>query len=495
MRTQFEIFPWNKSFEVGIALIDEQHQMLVAMINKFATHIAIRNETERLEQIFDELHAYARFHFESEEAVWHRHLPNEELEISHQLTHHNFLAFIERTRLENADGLKRDAHNRIVSFLVNWLVFHILESDRYMACICLAVESGRSLTEAKSEADENIQNSKVVLCDALLHMITDLSELSFQLGFEVDQRHKAQASLSRALGFSRALINSMQDGMVTLDRFGMISEVNPAMCELTGYGKLELVGTSPPFPFWPAGRPCQIEQTLERTWKEHHFEFEVKLQHRNGHLFPVIISLFHIREEADQFVTFAATVKDITERKNMEKKQRLLALHDPLTGLSNRRLFSEQLTHAMEDSQRSAKCLALIFIDLDHFKTLNDTLGHVAGDLFLKEVARRIRDCVRAIDTVSRFGGDEFVVLLSNLSPLEARADAEHIAQKIRAKIAEPFRLPGDGNDCRCTASIGVTISRGRRTGRDDLLGQADQAMYCAKESGRDSVCFHDSGI
>ena len=498
MRTQFDIFPWNKSFEVGIELIDEQHQALVAIINKLATHVAIKNDPVRLEKILNELSAYARFHFKSEEAIWHAYLPDEELEVAHRATHDSFLAFIDKTQFENNPGSQAETYNKLVSFLVNWLAFHILESDRYLASICLAMQAGKPLAVARSLADRSVQDSKSVLCAALLHMIADLSELSFQLGFEVDQRQQAQASLSKALSFSRSLVNSMQDALLTLDRYGMIAEVNPALCEMTGFSKLELVGTSPPFPFWVAARPCQIEQAFERARKEQHFEFELKLQHKDGHLFPVLVSLFYLREEVDQFVTFAATVKDITEIKNLEKQQLQLSLYDPLTNLANRRLFYEQLGFAMEESQRAAKCFALAFIDLDHFKTLNDTLGHVAGDLILKEVAKRLKESVRAIDTVCRFGGDEFVVLLSDLNPPEARAHAEQIAQKIRAKIAEPLRLPGSDpaqvqRDCECTASIGVALSRGRQAGRDELLNQADQAMYLAKASGRDMICFHET--
>ena len=499
MRTQFDIFPWNSNFHVGIAVIDEQHQKLAELINKLATHVALNNEAVQLDKVFVELNDYARIHFKTEEAIWHLYLPNDELEINHHLNHENFFHFIDRTRFEANTAATGETHKKIIAYLVNWLTFHILDSDKYMANVCLAMQVGKSLEQARAEADDNRDHSKTVLSAALLKMVNDLSELSFRLSFEIDQRQKAQAALAKALSFSKSVINSMQDGLITLDRFGAISEVNPAFCTMTGFSNTELVGCSPPFPFWPAHKECRFDTIVERVWKDNGTEFEIQLVRKNGLPFSAIVSLFHIREEGDQFVSYAATVKDITERKNSEEQALKLSFYDPLTNLANRRLFYERLSHAMDESQRNAKYFAVAFIDLDNFKTVNDARGHALGDLLLKEVARRIKECVRAIDTVSRFGGDEFVVLFANLNPSEARTDAESIAQKIRLRIAEPFVVPQgseltQGGEIVCTASIGVTISRGHKSDVDELVVQADQAMYRAKAFGRNAICFHDSG-
>jgi len=493
MRTQFDIFPWNSSFHVGIAVIDEQHQKLAELINKLATHVAIHNEAVQLDKIFTELNDYAKTHFKTEEAIWHLHVPNNELEIHHHLNHENFFNFIDRTRFEDNAAPKGQTHQKIIAYLVNWLVFHILDADKYMANLCLAIQAGKSLEQARAEADDNRDHSKKVLSDTLLKMVNDLSELSFRLSFEIDQRQKVQKALAKALSFSKSVINSMQDGLITLDRFGTISEVNPAFCSMTGFTNIELVGSSPPFPFWPAHKECKFGSMVERTWKNHGTEFEVELVRKSGLLFSAIVSLFHIQEEGDQFVSYAATVKDISESKNGAQQAQTLSLYDPLTNLPNRHLFYERLSHAMDESQRNAKYFALAFVDLDNFKAINDGSGHLTGDQLLKEVARRIRECVRAIDTVARFGGDEFVVLFANLNPSEARSDAELITQKIRLRIAEPFVFP-DVPEIICTASIGVTISRSHKSDIDALIIQADQAMHRAKDFGRNTVCFHDSG-
>lgn len=498
MRTQFDIFPWNSSFQVGIAVIDEQHQKLIALINKLATNVAINSEPAQLDKIFDELNDYAKHHFKTEEAIWHLYIPNDPLEINHHINHQNFFNFIDRTRFEDRTVPKNETHKKIVAYLVNWFVFHILDSDRYLANICLGIQAGKTVELARAEADDEREHSKSILNDALLNMVNHLSELSFQLSFEIDQRQKVQSSLQKALNFNKSMINSMQDGLITLDRFGLISEVNPAFCTMTGFSGKELVGTSPPFPFWPVQKKCDIESVFEQTWKDNHYEFEITLLRKNGTPISVMVSMFHIKEEGDQFISYAATVKDITERKISEEQNLQLSLYDPLTGLANRRLFYEQLSHAMDASQRTARYFAVAFIDLDYFKAINDTRGHVVGDLFLKEVGKRIKECVRAIDIVSRFGGDEFVVLFTDLNPAEARNDAELITQKIRLKIAEPFEFceatdPPLQSQFQCTASIGVTISRGRKSEPDELINNADQAMYRAKSYGRNMACFHDN--
>jgi two-component system, cell cycle response regulator len=172
-----------------------------------------------------------------------------------------------------------------------------------------------------------------------------------------------------------------------------------------------------------------------------------------------------------------------------------LALHDPLTGLPNRRLVMDRLKHAMLSSARTGDHCALMFLDLDHFKTLNDTLGHEAGDLLLKQVALRLHDCVREGDTVARLGGDEFVVLLEGLSSHspEANQQAKGVSNKILAAFADPFSL-GD-NRCTSSASIGVTVFKGDHEPIDKLLKKADQAMYEAKTTSRNTARFFEAKI
>jgi diguanylate cyclase (GGDEF)-like protein/PAS domain S-box-containing protein len=197
------------------------------------------------------------------------------------------------------------------------------------------------------------------------------------------------------------------------------------------------------------------------------------------------------------------TIQDITERKQMEDQIRQLAFYDPLTELPNRRLLGDRLTQAMATSKRSGRYGALMFLDLDNFKALNDTHGHAAGDLLLMQAARRMKSCVREVDTVARLGGDEFVVLLSDLDTDKAAStlQVDRIAEKIRATLAEPYTLTikheGKADaviEHQCTASIGVVVFIDNEGSPEDFLRWADSAMYRAKDAGCNLIRFHAAG-
>jgi diguanylate cyclase (GGDEF)-like protein len=188
---------------------------------------------------------------------------------------------------------------------------------------------------------------------------------------------------------------------------------------------------------------------------------------------------------------FIAIARDISERKGAEEVIRHLAFHDALTGLPNRRLLTDRLQQAQGSSQRKGEHGALMFLDLDQFKQLNDTFGHDIGDLLLQEVARRLQQSVRSIDTVARLGGDEFVVLIQDLSAEldEARMHASTVGHKILASLNDPYLLNGKLH--ATTPSIGIALFKGDHMEPSELLKQADTAMYEAKASGRNTLCFY----
>jgi len=195
-------------------------------------------------------------------------------------------------------------------------------------------------------------------------------------------------------------------------------------------------------------------------------------------------------------------IRDITERKLIEDQVRQLAFHDALTQLPNRRLLTDRMQQAMAASQRSARFGAVMLLDLDNFKPLNDEHGHGAGDLLLKEVARRLLACVRASDTVARVGGDEFVVLINELNTdlAASKTQACAVAEKIRLSLAEPYRLVNPNAPAaqstlthRCTACIGLVLFTNHEAQQEDLLKWADAAMYEAKNAGRNAIHYHPS--
>jgi diguanylate cyclase (GGDEF)-like protein/PAS domain S-box-containing protein len=212
----------------------------------------------------------------------------------------------------------------------------------------------------------------------------------------------------------------------------------------------------------------------------------------DGHRALLETTKVPLRDANGVVVGVLGVSRDITERKNAEEQIRNLAFFDPLTQLPNRRLLLDRMQQALASSARSGREGALLFIDVDHFKTLNDTLGHDKGDVLLQEVARRIAACIREGDTVARLGGDEFVVMLEDLSAQrsDAAMQAEVVGEKILLSLRQAYDLCGQ--DYRCSASIGITLFDAPQSGIEDLMKRADLAMYQAKAAGRNAWRFFD---
>jgi len=269
---------------------------------------------------------------------------------------------------------------------------------------------------------------------------------------------------------------------------GKIIDANATFLQTTGYDRDEFIGrTTLGLGIWAKDSERQI--LLDMLVQDGECrELEFQLRKRNGEIFWARMSASLIEVEGQQCVlTFA---RDISEAKAAEDEIRSLAFYDSLTGLPNRRLLAERLRQSISASTRSHRKGALLFIDLDGFKMLNDTLGHKTGDMLLQEVARRLSACVRDADTVARWGGDEFVVILEELSEVseEAAAQAKIVAEKILAAVRRTYQL--GGRDCLSASSIGITVFGDRKCSIDDILQQADIAMYHAKAAGRNTLRF-----
>jgi diguanylate cyclase (GGDEF)-like protein/PAS domain S-box-containing protein len=240
-----------------------------------------------------------------------------------------------------------------------------------------------------------------------------------------------------------------------------------------------------------------VDAQLERVFNggAESFEIEFRLQHCQGHHVPVLCRGFVLRNEAGEPIRMSGTNLDLTERKRAEAQIHHLAFYDGLTELPNRRFLVEQLRKALLGSTRSQMRGAVLFIDLDHFKELNDTMGHDVGDALLRQVAERLRACVRETDTVARLGGDEFVVMLENLHPdtAEAALEAERVGKKVLEALNRRYDI--DGHPYHGTPSLGITLFDGQSEGVDALLRQADLAMYQAKAMGRNTMRFFDASM
>jgi diguanylate cyclase (GGDEF)-like protein/PAS domain S-box-containing protein len=285
------------------------------------------------------------------------------------------------------------------------------------------------------------------------------------------------------------------EGIVITDARNIIQQVNRTFVRITGYPDDEVVGRHTRV--LKSGR--HERGFYEAMWKaiaaNGSWAGEVWNRRRGGQEYPAWLTITAVRGEGGEVTHYVATLVDITQRKAAEEKIARLAFFDPLTRLPNRRLMMDRIQHALAARARSGDCGALLFIDLDHFKLINDTHGHDRGDRLLQQVARRLAAAVRACDTVARFGGDEFVVLLEDLSAdrREAELKAVAVAEQIIGRLNAVFDL--DGLMHRTTPSIGVTVFDSGPTSVMDLLKQADVAMYQAKGAGRNAVRVYDPSV
>ena len=286
-----------------------------------------------------------------------------------------------------------------------------------------------------------------------------------------------------------------QEGVAITDANQCILRVNRSFTEITGYAADEVIGKTPRIlksDRQDSGFYAAMWDSIKRTGN---WQGEIWNKRKSGDIYPQWLSVTAVKAADGVVTNYVGTFSDITDRKASESEIALLAFYDPLTGLPNRRLLLDRLRQRVSSSTRRSSCTAVLFIDLDNFKTLNDTLGHDIGDQLLREVGRRLSSCVRNGDTVARLGGDEFVVLLEDLDEdaQSAAAQVELVGEKILAEISRPYQL--DALTHHCSASIGVTVMDGNPCSADDLMKQADLAMYQAKASGRNTLRFFDPAM
>lgn len=280
----------------------------------------------------------------------------------------------------------------------------------------------------------------------------------------------------------------IQQCMVVTDPQGIIVRTNLAFSTCTGYNSHQAVGQS--LRLLSSGRHGEdFFATLWKTIRETGtWQGEIWNRRRSGEIYLDWLTISAVYGPRGEITHFIAAMMDITQRKRDEERISLLAFYDPLTQLPNRRLLQDRLHHAIATSARTQQWGAVMFIDLDHFKGINDTLGHEVGDLMLQEVAHRLQSSLRNNDSAARLGGDEFIVMLENLDlQLEAaRAQALLIGEKILDKVTQPCTLAG--HDCKISASIGIALFGAQDHSVSDILKRADKAMYQVKAAQRSNV-------
>lgn len=366
----------------------------------------------------------------------------------------------------------------------------LVEKYGWGASACFPVMHNRGVYAAISiyHARKNPFNKDVI--DLISRMAEDVGHGLDRLDLEAE-RQRTEASMRLAA----TIYESSSEGVMVTDEDNLIIDVNPAFTTITGYSLDEVRGKSPRI--FKSGRHDEaFYQEMWQTIRERgHWQGEIWDRRKDGEVHVKWMNISVIRGVNGEISRHVAEFSDITEKKQKDELIWTQANYDALTNLPNRRLLADRIDQAMAVSLREKKYCALIALDLDHFKQLNDTMGHSLGDMLLTEVARRLESCIREGDTVARMGGDEFMVILNDLSDTEegGAAQADAVAENIRERLSSVYHL--GKVEYHTTPSIGVVLFFGHAHSQENLLAHVDTAMYQAKSRGRNTICFFDAGM
>lgn len=394
--------------------------------------------------------------------------------------------------MANADGFLEEvneAYAKMSGYTMQELVgMHIsqLEASENEEEVKAHIDKLMAQGYGRFETQHRRKDGRVVDVEVAVTFLPDSGKF-FVFSHNITLRKQAEQALRVA-----AATFEMHEAILITDAKANIIRVNSAFTDITGYSSEDVMGKNPRL--MSSGRhdatfyAAMWQQILDTgSWAG-----EIWDKRKNGEIYPKWMTITAVKNQRGETTQYVAIFSDITERKRAEEEIRNLAFYDALTQLANRRLFIERFQTALASSARYGGHGAILFIDLDRFKYLNDTHGHDYGDLLLIEVAARIKSCVREVDTVARFGGDEFVVLLENISgdELDASHKAGGVAEKIREALSQPYLL--NGREYDSSPSIGISLYHGNDESMEALIKFADAAMYQAKDAGRNTVRFHD---
>lgn len=301
-----------------------------------------------------------------------------------------------------------------------------------------------------------------------------------------------QRRTENRLRMAATVFENTTGAILVMDPAGYVVQVNENFIQITGYAAEQIIDQTPEMLAWRVQEEQFYPEVLDILRKQGRWEGEIGMRRKNGEKFPSWAGITAVQDNEGDLVSYVCFFVDISERKANEARIETLAYYDALTGLPNRTLFQDRIRTALQLAERRDEWVVVLFLDLDRFKPINDTLGHAAGDQMLREVARRLSDCVRDSDTVARMGGDEFTILLTGQENREkAMAAAIHVAEKVLAVLAPAFVL--QEREFFISASIGLALYPQDGVEPNALLKNADTAMYHAKSIGKDTFQFYQA--
>jgi len=511
---------WSEALDTGFADVDREHRQLLDLLNALAHARHTGAGASELGAVCGRLNRYAREHFQHEEALMAAWPIDAARRAVHQRAHRAFSERIERAgALIDTDPQAVVDH--LLSFLVNWLLHHISGVDARMAAEVRALESGTPrIADSRSALNDALVDSVSELYDSLGKRSLELVAANAALNQEVLRRQASEAALRQSEARFSHLYQFAPVALWEFDWSGARAALETAARTASGPLEAHLRAQPQLLQEIAAGlRVCDVNDAALR---------QVAVDAREGLLGTQALALiepglptlatalaalaagatassgemllrrsdgtqrefaFNIvampeAERDGRDIAIVATL-DITESKQVLQDLQVMSRHDALTGLANRVLLAEQTNQALVAARRDRHRVAVLFIDLDGFKPVNDKHGHAVGDALLVEVAARLRGCVRAADTVARLGGDEFVVLLAGVG--EAN-QALALAEKICTALAQPCLLAG--RTLHVTASVGLALYPEHGDSPQQLFQRADEAMYLAKQDGSNRVCL-----
>ncbi len=478
------VLSWCEQLATGLPEVDAEHRRLIELINEVGGLHARHATKEELRAALVELRRYSAYHFQNEADLMRKYPVDADYRRMHLAAHGGFIEHLDSAEaLATTDAAA--AVEQLLGFLAKWLVQHVTSVDGRMAREIAALKTG---VPAGDGGPEDSPANRALL-DTVTELYAGMGARTFEL---LQANHQLQAEIERrqraddALRLAAIVFDTVDEGVIMTGTDNRIIAVNPSFCRITGYAEDEVIGENPRMLAGGVHPPGFYRELWNSLTANGRWQGEICNRRKNGELFVEWLSIKRLQDKDGNVTHHVAVFSDVTEHRVEADRIRRLAHYDLLTGLPNRVLFTDRAHQALAKALRDKSELAVMFIDLDRFKAINDTLGHAVGDLLLKAAAARMQDCLRASDTVARIGGDEFVVLLPEV---EAAANVMAVAQKIRHALVRPFELACRSLSVSC--SVGIALHPGHGGDEKQLLRNADIAMYRAKKNGRNRVEFY----